>query len=137
MAGDSVFPEIKKRFIPFHGIMGLAVHDRDRARVFASFLVQPGDQLVKLFQVRIIARLSEGINQDGMNLASLRSPGFFPGCNELGRRCLCARRWLIHWVMMVSGSSESKHFMDGLGGMTRWIRDGSADSRVRAFLASD
>src|SRR2546430_4747952 len=38
--------------------------------------------------------------------------------------------------MMVSGRSESKHFMVGLGGMTRWVGDWSADSRVRAFLAS-
>ena len=51
VSGDDVFAEIKEMFVTFHGVMGLAIHHRDRARVFVFLRVEAGDQLVELFQV--------------------------------------------------------------------------------------
>jgi hypothetical protein len=108
VSGDDVFAEIKEMFVTFHGVMGLAIHHRDRARVFVFLPVEAGDQLVELFQVRVIARLPKGINYDGMNFAVLISPGFFPGCLCLGLSC--ARPCLFHGLVRVSSVATPYFF---------------------------
>src|SRR5208282_3085257 len=79
MPGDNGPPEIQKLFVPFHRVVSLAIHDGDRTRVFVRFRVQLCDQLVELFQIGVIGRLVEGINDDRMNFGTLRRPGFSPG----------------------------------------------------------
>jgi len=76
VAGSGVFSEIEESFISFHGVVRLAIHHGDWARVRVLVRVQAGDQLIKLFQVGVMARLLERVNHDRMNLACLRCPGF-------------------------------------------------------------
>jgi hypothetical protein len=64
-----VIPEIEVRFVAGHGIMGLAIHDRDGPGIAVFFRAQSPDEFIQGPQVGVIVRLPERINDDWMNLA--------------------------------------------------------------------
>ena len=66
---QGVPPEVEVRFVAGHGIMGLAIQDRDGAGIAVLFRSQSPDELIQRLQVRVIARLPERVDDDWMNLA--------------------------------------------------------------------
>jgi hypothetical protein len=73
--GDGVFPEIEQGFVSCHARVRFAIQDGDGAGVFVLFLIEPGNQLVKLLQIPCILLLAERVNHYWMNPASRRAAG--------------------------------------------------------------
>jgi hypothetical protein len=69
MPGDGPFPELQESLVFLVRVMRLAVNHGDRTRVNIFLPIQPGDQLVKLFKVRVVLRFAERVNHHRMNFA--------------------------------------------------------------------
>ena len=108
MAGHGVLSEIQEAFVGGVGEMGLAVQHGDGTGVFGLVRVQAGDQLVERFQIGVIARLLEGINDHRVYLAARRGRGFVGNGHWLIRRF--GRRRGLHNLIINEGGHLSRYF---------------------------
>src|SRR6266481_2839780 len=76
MSGYDISSEIVKHVVPIQRVMGLAIQHRDRAGVQTFVCIQSRDQLIKRFEVHVIARL-EGINDNWMDFSQRGGCGTF------------------------------------------------------------
>src|ERR1017187_2111599 len=83
---QGVSPEVEERLVAGHGIMGLAIQDRDGPGIAVFFRAQSPDELIQELQVGVIVRLPERVNDDWVNLTGGWASPFRRRC------CLGPRR---------------------------------------------